>query len=61
MKHYTYKLMVTNKSTLVRTFYGNDTNELQERFELWFVKTGYDRADVETRLDYVQHAGRNAR
>jgi hypothetical protein len=45
--------------TPIRKFYGNNANELQERFELWFIKQPLDRNDIETRIDYVQHASNN--
>ena len=56
MRHYIYRLWVTNKGAVVKTFLGNDENELMERFEMWFIKQGYDRADIQTSIDYIQHA-----
>lgn len=56
MRHYIYKLIVTNNNIVVRTFFGNDPDELQERFEVWFIKQGYDRENIKTYLNYVQHA-----
>ena len=56
MKHYIYRLVVTHKGIIVKRFLGNDPNELTERFEMWFIKQGYDRSDIATYLEYVQHA-----
>lgn len=56
MKHYIYRLCVTHNNVIIKSFLGNDKNELQERFEMWVIKQGYDRADVETYIEYVQHA-----
>lgn len=56
MKHFIYRLTVTNDGIVVKTFLGNDKNELQERFEMWFIKQPYDSRNVNTYIDYVQHA-----
>ena len=56
MKHYRYRLVVTNNNIIVKRFLGNDKNVLQERFETWFIKQGYDRNNINTYMEYVQHA-----
>ena len=65
-KSYRYELIVGKKShseefgnytTKIKRFLGNDKNELQERFEMWFIKQPYDRNDIEIYIGEVQHAG----
>lgn len=56
MKHYIYRLVVTNNNIIIKSFLGNDEAILYERFEKWFIKQGYDRNNINTFLEYVQHA-----
>ena len=54
---YIYRLYVTlQNGKIIRTFLGNDKNEMLERFEIWLIKQGYDRVEIKTSFDYVQHA-----
>ena len=55
-KTFIYRLVVTNNNIIIKRFLGNDKNELHERFEMWLIKQGYDRADIDTYIEYVQHA-----
>ena len=65
-KSYIYELTVDEKryneeygnySVQVKRFLGNDVNVLKERFEMWFIKSPYDREDITVHVGYVQHAG----
>ncbi len=65
MKHYTYRLEVYKMEQhpeygrvgrKIKGFIGNDDVELMERFEKWFIKQGYDREEIEVRIENVQHA-----
>lgn len=57
MKTYKYELIVYFESQKIKRFIGNDLNELQERFELWFIKQVYDRNDIFIQCGEIQHAG----
>lgn len=41
----------------LKRFIGNDKNELQERFEMWFIKQGLMRENIDIYLGEIQHAG----
>lgn len=56
MKSYKYELIVYLESQKIKRFIGNDLNELQERFELWFIKQAYDRNDIFIQCGEIQHA-----
>lgn len=57
MKSYKYELIVYFKNQKIKRFIGNDLNELQERFEMWFIKQAYDRNDIFIYRGEIQHAG----
>ena len=57
MKSYKYELIVYFERQKIKRFIGNDLNELQERFELWFIKQAYDRNDIFIQCGEIQHAG----
>lgn len=62
MNSYKYELKVyvpagEGLSKRVKRFIGNDENTLAERFEMWVIKSGYDRNELQTRIDEIQHAG----
>ena len=61
MTSYRYELEVYIKSRKVKRFIGNDMNALIERFEMWFIKTGYDREDLFLYKGEIQHTGYKAR
>ena len=63
---YKYELIVGEKryseehgncSVKIKRFLGNDVNILKERFEMWFIKSPYDRDDIDVYIGEVQHAG----
>lgn len=65
MKHYIYRLTVGRKeydeqwgkvTTRIKSFLGNDKNDLYERFERWFIKQPLTREEIEVDIEYVQHA-----
>lgn len=57
MASYKYELEVYVNNVKVKRFLGNDLNILHERFEMWFIKSPYDRNDVYVYKGEVQHAG----
>jgi hypothetical protein len=61
MASYRYELEVYIKGRKVKRFIGNDMNALIERFEMWFIKSGYDREDLSLYKGEIQHAGYKAR
>lgn len=65
MKHYTKRLTVYTESIhpewgrvlkKIKAFLGNDDAELIEKYERWIIKQGFDRAEVKTSIESVQHA-----
>lgn len=65
MKHYTLRLTVYLETIdpeygrigkKVRSFLGNDKEELIEKYEMWVIKQGFDRNDARIHIDNVQHA-----
>ena len=65
MKHYTLRLTIYKAGynpkygkilIKIKSFLGNDKAVLLEKFELWFIKQGYDRSDIEMHFESVQHA-----
>ena len=59
---YVYELIVyyketEDKTTKLKRFIGNDINQLKERFEVWFIKQGYDREEIEIYIGHIQHTG----
>ena len=57
---YRYRLTIYEKASGIKLkgFWGNDTNEMYERFEMWFIKSNFTgtREDLFIHMDYVQHA-----
>lgn len=41
----------------IKRFIGNDINALKERFEMWFIKQGYDREEILLHIGEIQHIG----
>ena len=54
---YRYELIVLENGYKVKRFIGNDINELQERFEMWFIKSKYTRENITIYKGELQHAG----
>ncbi len=53
---YRYELIAFINSHKVKRFIGNDQNELREKFEMWFIKTSYDRENLFLYEGEIQHA-----
>ena len=54
---YRYEVIAYINMVKVKRFIGNDLNELLERFELWFIKTSYDRNELYLYKGEIQHSG----
>ena len=54
---YRYEVIAYINGIKVKRFIGNDLDELVERFEMWFIKTGYDRNDLFLYKGEIQHSG----
>ena len=52
---YRYEVVAYISGKKVKRFIGNNLNELLERFELWFIKTSYDRHDLWLYKGEIQH------
>lgn len=53
---YKYRLVISNKNgIIIKRFMGNDCDVLTERFEMWAIKSGYDRYEMIKHFEYVQH------
>ena len=54
---YRYEVIAYINGAKVKRFIGNDLNELLERFEMWFVKSPYDRENLWLYTGEIQHVG----
>lgn len=57
MKSYRYEVIAIINGIKVKRFIGNDIYGLLEKFEMWFIKTSYDREDLFLYKGEIQHAG----
>jgi hypothetical protein len=57
MKSYRYEVIAYINDIKVKRFIGNDIDDLIERFEMWFIKTNYDRNELFLYKGEIQHAG----